>query len=145
MNEFTKLMVRGIAESTLNDMTAFAIEHANETGCIIKAVEGIIVLPDEKKADVRVEIIEPEDEAAYLKISFRNTKGWEISCKGELEDSKEISYVRALLEIFKILDWADRDIIVLLAQHYVREDQNNGAACYQVDVFGDDEYLRKDK
>lgn len=90
MNEFTKLMVRGIAESTLNDMTAFAIEHANETGCIIKAVEGIIVLPDEKKADVRVEIIEPEDEAAYLKISFRNTKGWEISCKGELEDSEEI-------------------------------------------------------
>ena len=90
MNEFTKLMVRGIAESTLSDMTAFVVEHANETGNFVKAVDGIIILPDEKKADVRVEIVEPEDEAAYLKISFHNKKGWEISCKGELEDSEEI-------------------------------------------------------
>jgi len=90
MNTFTKLMVRGIAESTLTDMTTFAVEHATETGNIIKAVEGIIVLPDEKKADVRVEVVEPEDEAAYLKISFRNTKGWEISCKGDIEDSDEL-------------------------------------------------------
>ena len=90
MNEFTKLMVRGIAESTLSDITAFVVEHTNENGDIIKSVDGIIVLPNEKKADVRVEIIEPEDEAAYLKISFRNTKGWEISCKGDIEDSDEL-------------------------------------------------------
>ncbi len=58
-----------------------------------------------------------------------------------LEDSEEISYVRALLETFKIMNWADRDLILGVAQNLLGTERYEGRSCYQVDLYGDDETL----
>jgi|GEM_PF-5705024 len=87
MNGLAEAMIKRITEGALSDMVSIISDYKNS---FITGTDGFVVLPYEESANIRAEIVMPEDESAYLKISFRNKKGWEICCNGDIENSSEV-------------------------------------------------------